>query len=73
MRKRGIVDEVYSSSLTRAESRRATSNPRGAYVRLDIFERVEVGERGGAARHIEAVTLLARIRLRAPFKGVRMY
>ena len=64
MRKRGIVDEVYSSSLTRAES-----NPRGAYVRLDIFERGEGEERGRAVRHITAVTLLARIRPRARFSS----
>ena len=47
----------------------ATSNPRGAYVRLDIFERGEGEERGRAVRHITAVTLLARIRLRAPFSS----
>ena len=46
-----------------------TSFARGAYVRLDIFERGEVGERGRAVRHIKAVTLLARTPTRAPFSS----
>ena len=66
MRKRGIVDEVYSSSLTRAESNQLCSR---RLCQDEIFERGEVGERGRAVRHIKAVTLLARIRLRVPFSS----
>ena len=35
----------------------------------DIFERVEVGERGRAVRHTGPVTLLARTPTRAPFSS----
>ena len=35
----------------------------------EIFERVEVGERGRAVRHTGPVTLLARTHLRAPFSS----
>ena len=68
MRKRGIVDEVYSSSLTRVEKRAKQSFER-RQCQEDIFERDEVGERGRAVRHIKAVTLLARTPTRAPFSS----
>ena len=64
MRKRGIVDEVLLSSLTRAEKRKKSLR---RLCQDDIFERGEVGERGRAVAHIPAVTLLARIPPRAPF------
>ena len=35
----------------------------------EIFERVEVGERGRAVRHTGPVTLLARTPTRAPFSS----
>jgi len=63
VRKRGIVDEVYSSSLTRAESNQLCSR---RLCQGESFERGEVGERGRAVRHITAVTLLAQIPTRAP-------
>ena len=68
MRKRGIVDEVLLSSLT-VPVKLEPSECLRRQCQDDIFERVEVGERGRAVRHITAVTLLARIRLRAPFSS----
>ena len=66
MRKRGIVDEVLLSSLTRAEKRKKSLR---RLCQDDIFERGEVDERGRAVAHIPAVTLLARIPPRAPFSS----
>ena len=66
MRKRGIVDEVLLSSLTRAEKRKKSLR---RLCQEEIFERGEAGERGRAVAHIPAVTLLARIPPRAPFSS----
>ena len=66
MRKRGIVDEVLLSSLTRAEKRK---NSLRRLCQEEIFERGEAGERGRAVAHTPAVTLLARIPPRAPFSS----
>ena len=73
-----LVSFHYHSSTVRSfaletslwrPARRATKLCSRRLCHDEIFERVEVGERGRAVRHTGPVTLLARTHLRAPFSS----